>query len=329
MIDKDLSIIAEIGVNHEGSYSKACELTKLAAISGADYVKFQSYTPEKFISSNDNVRFDRVSKFALTEAEFVKLKLLADKLGIKFLSTPVTEDWVGKLNPLCDAFKIASGDITFAPVIKAACDTGKLILMSTGGANIDEIDTAVELVKNNIGNDSLKDRLILMHCVSAYPTPIEQANILAIPFLRDRYNIHVGYSNHVIGMDACLGAVALGAKVIEVHFTDCKEGREFRDHALSFDKADLTEFVVRARAISKSLGAYNKVVQPCEQEAVPLMRKGVVAARQIKAGTVITEQDLMYARPATEFKASQFSQIIGQVAKCNIDTGCTIKQDAI
>lgn len=329
MLDKDLTVIAEIGVNHEGNFNKACELLKLAAINGADYVKFQSYTANKFISSNDTARLVRVNKFCLTENNFIELKKIADSLNVGFLSTPVTEDWVDKLNPLCNAFKIASGDITFAPVLQAVCKTGKLIILSTGGANIDEIDAAVEYIKQNIGSDNIQDRLILMHCVSAYPTPIKQANILSIPYLRDRYNVHVGYSNHVMGMNACLGAVALGAKVIEVHFTDCKDGREFRDHALSFDANDLKEFVDRAHDINKALGNYEKIVQPCEIEAVPLMRKGVIAAKDIKKGSIITENDLMYARPATEFTSSQFSEIVGHIAKEDINLGFVIKQDAI
>src|SRR3990167_11129284 len=159
------------------------------------------------------------------------------------MSTPVTEDWVEFLNPLCAAFKVASGDLTFRPVIDAILKTQKPIYLSTGAATIEEIDRTVLWIQNAIGNQLLQDRLTLLHCVAAYPAPIGEANILSIPYLKERYKINVGYSNHVIGMSACLSAVALGAAVVEVHFTDQKNDRIFRDHALSFDSTDLKTFV--------------------------------------------------------------------------------------
>lgn len=325
----DFQIIAEIGVNHEGSISKALNLLTLAAQTGVKYVKFQSYTPERYVSGFDQERLLRIKKFALSEQEFLEISNLANSLGISFLSTPLTEDWVEKLNPICPAFKIASGDITFKLVIKAAAKTGKPLIISTGAATLEEIDQAVNWVKEEVGADSLKNRLVLMHCVSAYPAPIDQANILSIPFLKERYGLKVGYSNHVKGLSACLAAVALGADLVEVHFTDCKEGREFRDHELSFDKHDLKEFIRIAGEIRQSLGTYSKEVQNCEKEIIPMIRKGIVAARDLKKGAVLSINDLSFARPATEFSSNDIEKLVGFTLKSDIDKGFLITKESI
>lgn len=324
-----ITIVAEIGVNHEGDAEVAKKLLKLAASTGVDYVKFQSYTPEKYASANDLARLQRVTKFALNKNDFIELSKIAKSIGVGFLSTPLTEDWVETLDPICPAFKIASGDITFAEVIRKVAKTGKTFLMSTGGATIEEIDRAVGWVTDEIGEKKTSENLILMHCVSAYPTPIEEANILSIPFLRKRYGLHVGYSNHVIGMNACLAAVGAGAKVIEIHFTDNKHNREFRDHSLSFDEKDMSSFVQVAREMHKSLGNDSKNVQSCELPGIPLMRKGIVAARDLKKGETIRQADIAYARPATQFLSTELDLVVGKVIKTDIQKGFLIPRDAV
>lgn len=321
-------IVAEIGVNHEGDFAQAEKMVRLAAEGGADFVKFQSFTPQRYASASDKARLERVSKMALSEDQFKSLAALANKLGMGFISTPLTEDWVDILNGFCPAFKIASGDISFKPVIQKAAQTGKPVILSTGAASLDEIDVAVEWVRD-IAGDKLKDRLILMHCVSAYPTPIEEANVLSVPFLKERYGVRAGYSNHVMGINASLAAVALGADIVEVHFTDQKEGREFRDHSLSFDVNDLKDFISRAHDIRKALGTYGKTVQPSEKDIIPLVRKGVIAARNIKAGEVLKADDLMYARPGTEFRSGEIDALIGKPINEDVPQGHLIPRKAV
>lgn len=322
-------IVAEIGCNHEGDFKKAMELTHLAADAGADIVKFQSFTPERYVAADNKERQKQITNFALTKKNFIELKHIADQRKIGFMSTPVTEDWVVFLKSLCCAIKIASGDMTFEPVIKAAAKTGKHLILSTGASTLEEIDQAIAWIQEEIGQEKISDYLTLMHCVSSYPTPIEEANILAIPFLREKYNLNVGYSNHVIGMSACLAAVALGATLIEVHFTDKKEGRVFRDHSLSFDFNDLKNFVHLAKEIRKSLGKYDKKVQPSESTNISLIRKGIVAAQDIKAGDTLTQDKLMFARPASEFSANDLSQLIGKKVNRDIMRGYLISKDAV
>ena len=322
-------IIVEIGVNHEGNFESAKKILRMACEAGAQIIKFQSYSPERFISANDMQRLERVKKFSLSAENFLELSKITSSFGAIFLSTPVTEDWVEKLNPICPAFKIASGDITFKPVIKAAAKTGKPLIISTGAATLKEIDQAVNWVKDEVGENNLKNRLILMHCVSAYPAPLNQANILSIPFLKERYGLKVGYSNHVKSMSACLTAVALGADLVEVHFTDCKEGREFRDHELSFDQNDLRTFIKMADEIRQSLGTYGKEVQNCEKEIISAIRKGIIAARDLKKGEILSINDLSFARPATEFSSNDIEKLVGFTLKSDIDKGFLITKESI
>jgi N,N'-diacetyllegionaminate synthase len=328
-LETELLIIAEIGVNHEGSLEKAIELVNLAASAGADAVKFQSYSAERLVSSEDRDRLARVRKFALDEEQHKTLVAQARKLGISFLSTAVSEDWVPFLAENCDAIKIASGDLTFEPVIRAAAATGKPIILSTGLGTTEEVEQAIDWVRSEIGADALADRLALMQCIVSYPTPIEEASVRAVPFMQQKYGLTVGYSNHVIGAEACYAAVALGAPIIEVHFTDNKEDREFRDHQLSFDPGDLKSFVVAANKIKASLGAFAKEPQPCELPVRGAVRKGLVASRPLIAGSVLTRDDLMYARPASEFPASDLPDLIGRTLKNSIETGEIIKRSNI
>lgn len=328
-LNDDLVVIAEIGVNHEGNPDVALELLARATEAGADAIKLQTYTPERYVTSDDRERLERVRRFALPEADLVRMAARAKALNVGFISTPLSEDVVPVLAALCPVFKIASGDIDFEPVIRAAAATGKPLILSTGLATLEEIDRAVAWVGDESGLSDLRDRLVLLHCVSAYPTPIEQANVRAVPFLAERYGLHVGYSNHVIGDEACLAAVALGASVVEVHVTDCKEGREFRDHALSMDPADLAAFVAKAKRVRAALGSFGKAVQDCEAGVRMALRKGLVAACDLQAGTVLAREHLMYARPATEFAAADLPAVIGLTLDRPLKRGQLLPRDAL
>lgn len=311
-LDTDIAVIAEVGVNHEGDVEVASALVRAAAEAGAAAVKFQSYTPERFISPADAERFARVTRFGLDESAHRRLAAEAAELGIAFLSAAISEDWVPLLAELSPAIKIASGDLTFEPVIRAAARTGKPVIISTGCGTAEEVDRAVSWVREEIGAEALPQRLALMHCVSAYPTPIEQANLRAIPFLAERTGLTVGWSNHVIGGDACMAAVALGASLIEVHITDCKTGRAFRDHELSFEPAELAALTASLRCVRASLGTYGKSPAAAEAPVCAAIRKGAIAARPLAADTVLTADDLMFARPGTHFQAPDLPRLLGR-----------------
>ncbi|MBF13887.1 MAG: hypothetical protein CMF46_05960 [Legionellales bacterium] len=320
----EFAVIAEIGVNHEGSLTKALKLMELAAEGGADAVKFQSYTPQRYISSLDEAKLARVSKFALSEKDHEVLHKHARELGVHFFSTAVSEDWVPIIARYSDVLKIASGDLDFKQVITAGVRACKTVLLSVGGGSMEEIDRAVGWIKDEIGGQALCDRLILMHCVSAYPAPVEEANLKNIALLRDRFGVFVGYSNHVVGINACLAAVACGANVIEMHFTDNKVGRDFRDHALSADQEDLRSFIAAAKEIKSAVGLPGKVVQSSEISNVRAMRKGVVASTKLTKGHTLCATDLMYARPIVEYSSNEIGELIGRTLQENINQGMPI-----
>lgn len=306
-------LIAEIGVNHEGDPDKAEALLHMAADAGADAVKFQSYTAGRFIAAQDADRLARVASFALDEAAHLRLKAAARARKVAFFSSAISEDWVPFLSAHGAAIKIASGDIDFEPVIRAAAASGLPVLLSTGTADLAEIERAVGWARDEIGAAALPERLLVMHCVSAYPTPMEEANLTAIPALADALApVPIGYSNHVIGPEAPIAAVALGAKAVEVHFTDCKDGRTFRDHALSCDPDDLAYLARVLPAVAAARGDGRKRAQPCEAGSAGAIRKGLTAATDLPAGHCLTRGDLAFARPATGFPARALEAVLGR-----------------
>ncbi len=323
-LDKEVVVIAEIGVNHEGDPNKALELLALAADAGADAIKFQSYSPSRYISASDPERLERVARFGLDADTHGRLAALAREKGVSMFSSALSEDMIPFLASEFSAIKIASGDLTFEQLIKSAMATGKPVILSTGLGTLEEIQTAVTWASDVVGADALRDRLVLMHCVSAYPTPMREANVRAVPYLAEQTGLRVGYSNHVIGPEACYAAVALGACVVEVHFTDCNTGREFRDHELSCDPDGLKHLVQTLPRIRESLGQFDKERQPCEIPGLAALRKGLVASRDLPAGTPLTESDLMFARPATDFGTGDTHQLIGRRLKTALKTGETI-----
>jgi len=320
-LDKDIVIIAEIGVNHEGSIDSAINLISLAHEAGADAVKFQSYTPERFIASNDKERMKRVKNFHLNEIDHLKLITHANNTGIPFFSTAVTEDWIPFLSKNTSVIKIASGDITFEPIIRLAAQTGKPVILSTGGASLKEVNQAISWFKENSIYSDISEKLILMHCVSVYPTAIEDANLNSIRYLDRETGLNIGYSNHVEGIIAPILAISLGAKIIEVHFTDTRENKIFHDHLLSVNPSELSELTKVASLVKLSLGSVDKFCNSKERENLLLIRKGVVAAKDIKIGKIIEAKDLMYARPASDIDSSQLKTLIGKKILKNITKG--------
>jgi N,N'-diacetyllegionaminate synthase len=324
-LDRQVVVVAEIGSNHEGDPEAARRLIRLAAAAGADAVKFQTFTPKRFVAADDAERLARVSKFRLDEAAHRQLAKEAADAGIAMFSTAVTEDVLPLLGELFPAVKVASGDLDFEPVIRGAARTGKPVLLSTGLGDVEEIDRAVEWVAQTIDVPPA-ERLVLMHCVSAYPAPLEEANLLSIPFLAERYRLPIGYSNHVVGLEAPLAAIALGASVVEVHFTDQREGRTFRDHHLSLMPDELADLVTRAQRIRASRGRFGKSRQPSELPYLWTIRKGIAAARDLEAGRTLAREDLMFARPATEFRAADLDQVLGRRLAVALPAGSQLRR---
>lgn len=197
--------------------------------------------------------------------------------------------------------------------------------MSTGTATIDEVDFAVELFKSSRKDGLLEKSLVLMHCISEYPASIEDCNLLSIPFMRDRYQLNVGWSNHVIGKLACHSAASLGANFFEVHVTNQKDGRSFRDHALSFEPRELFELVSELKLIRSSLGRYTKEPTLLEKENTKLFRKGLIYSCDLKAGQILSADKIFFARPATHFSSNDKLNILGKVLCRDVKSGYSIE----
>lgn len=324
--DHETIVIAEIGVNHEGCADVAADLIARLGPSGVDAVKLQSYTPERFVAASDPERLARVRRFALDAADHERLAAAARAAGLGFCSTPISEDWVPLIARLGDGIKIASGDLDFRPVISAAAASGKPVILSTGAGEVAEIDRAIDWISRIIPAAELPRRLALLHCVSEYPARFEDCNLHSIGYLAARYGLAVGWSNHVVGPDACLAAISHGATVIELHVTDNKHGREFRDHALSFEPEELPDLIAKMRRLRQAAGVPGKAPTANERELRAHMRKGLTTAGDLQKGTVLRAEDIVFARPATEFLSGDLDAVVGRRLVADVARGHPIRR---
>ncbi|MFO0752757.1 MAG: N-acetylneuraminate synthase family protein [Thermodesulfovibrionales bacterium] len=321
-LDAGIFIIAEIGANHEGNFDDAVRLIKAARDAGADAVKFQTYRADKIIAWTETQRFQHFRRLELTDDDFRRLAAVAEQEGIVFLSTPFDLQSADLLDPLVPAFKIASGDLTCPPLLRHIAAKRKPVLLSTGMAHEAEIETALRIIEGE-GNREV----ILLHCVSSYPTPPGEANLLAIRTLAERFSKPAGYSDHTLGTLACIASAALGARVIEKHFTLDKTRTTFRDHQLSADPDDLRALVAQVREVEKMLGNGAVVLGKAEEGSVLSMRRSVAALAAIPAGASLRGDMLTFLRPGTGIATEQMEQIIGKTAKRDIPQGSLLSWD--
>ena len=321
-LSTELLVVAEVGQNHEGSVEKAKELIAASIAAGADVAKLQSFTPSRLCSRADAERLSRLERFSLTEDEQLELFEWARTHQLPLFSTPATEDWVEFVHRQSrGVVKIASGDSTFLPTVQLAVELGSIILLSTGGTSVEELDGVTAAIKASLQGESLSDRLALLHCVSCYPPPVAQANFGAIPFLRSRYGVHVGFSSHFVEPTVPLAAVACGASILEVHVTDSRHAREFRDHALSWQPEQLSTFVPLARQLRVASLSSTKDVQLCERSIVKATRKGLVASRDLKAGQEIKAVDLSFARHESAAAWDEAERFVGKRISADLAEG--------
>jgi N,N'-diacetyllegionaminate synthase len=303
-------IVGEIGNNHEGDAAVALDLIHRAADAGVDAVKFQTFRTELFVRSSDTARYERLRRFELSPETFARLAETARARGLLFISTPLDLQSASVLEPLVDAFKIASGDITFLPLIERVAKSGKPVLLSSGASDLAEIRHAMTLLR---GSDGASNReLVVLHCVSCYPAPDDEASLAAIPFLRRQLDVPIGYSDHTLGIDAAVYAAVLGACVIEKHFTLDKHYSDFRDHQLSADFDEMKTLVERVRHVQTLLGPTGKTVQTCEGPMREAIRRSIVAAADLPAGHLLSDGDLMWLRPATGVAPGGEAQFVGK-----------------
>ncbi|MBP3544353.1 MAG: N-acetylneuraminate synthase [Lachnospiraceae bacterium] len=315
-------IIAEAGVNHNGSIELAKQMVDKAKWAGADYIKFQTFVSENLVSDSAQkaeyqkaatgeaeTQLQMLKKLELSQHDFIELKAYCKKCGIGFLSTPFDMESIDFLLELgVDFWKIPSGEITNLPYLERLAKTGMPIVMSTGMCELDEIKGAWTVLKENGARD-----IALLHCNTEYPTPFEDVNLRAMQALREQFDTKVGYSDHTKGIEVPIAAVALGAEILEKHFTLDKT-MEGPDHKASLEPEELKVMIDSVRHIEKALGNAEKKVSPSEKKNRGVARKSIVAKCSIKEGELLTEENLAVKRPGNGISPMRWHEIIGTAA---------------
>lgn len=306
-------IVAEIGNNHEGDVERAGRMIEEAARCGAGAVKFQTFQTEHYVGYSDAERFKRLKGFELPYECLPSLAEAAHRRGLLFLSTPFDLESAARLDPIVDVFKVASGDNDFIPLLERLAASAKPIIISTGSSDVATVDRAVSVIRRVRQGRPEGDDIALLHCVSAYPVPPEEANLLSIPFLAQRYpGLPIGYSDHVLGIEACLAAAALGARILEKHFTLDKNLSDYRDHRLSADPAEMAELVRRIRIVEAMRGEAVKRIQPCEEPLRRSLRRSVAAASDLPQGHRLGAGDITWVRPGGGLPPGEEWKVLGR-----------------
>lgn len=321
-------IVAEAGVNHNGSLALAKKLVESARQVGADAIKFQTWKTENVIThkapkstyqqeqpDTDTDLFTMLKKLELSYADFADLKDFGDACGVTFFSTADEYESAAFLNTLQNFFKIGSAELTDWPFLRKIAAFGKPVLLSTGMSDLTEIAAALQA----LGAGGLrKEKVIILHANTEYPTPLADANLLAIRTIAAELGVKTGYSDHTLGIEAALAAVALGACVIEKHFT-LDRNMEGPDHKASIEPSEFKRMVEGIRNIEQALGTGIKEPSPSEKKNIPLIRKSIVAKKQIRAGETFSEENITVKRPGTGISPVHWDQVIGRAADRNYE----------
>ncbi len=315
-------IIAEAGDNHNGSLELAYQLIDKAVEAGADCVKFQTFVTEEVISKraekaeyqkaatgNEESQYEMVKKLELSFDNFCELQKYANDKGILFLSTPFDITSVDFLESIdVPYFKIPSGEITNLPYLIHIAKTGRKIILSTGMAEMAEIADCIHVLKENGAGE-----ISLLHCNTEYPTPMEDVNLKAMLTLKEEFGVRIGYSDHTQGIEIPIAAVALGAEIIEKHFT-LDHNMEGPDHKASLEPDELKAMVQSIRNIEKAMGSGIKRASNSEKKNIEIARKSIVARKEIKKGEELTEENLAVKRPGSGLSPMKWFDVVGTKA---------------
>lgn len=319
--DKKVLVIAEIGNNHEGDFNVACEMIEAAAEAGADAVKFQTIVPNRLVSKKDTNRVDQLSKFTFSQDQFRELHDLANHLSVIFLSTPFDLEVVDWLDSIVPAYKIASGDNDFWPLLDKVARTGKPILVSLGLGKIKEFNEIREFLDSKwTSYNFLNPGLGFLHCVVSYPTPDDQAFLANISQINCE-DATPGYSDHTLGIKAAELAVANGARIIEKHFTLDKNFSDFRDHQLSAEPHEMKLLVQKIRKAEEMLGISESFLQDCEKSNEYAVRRSIATVRKMERGDIVSKEDLCWLRPRNGFRPGEEGLVVGQTLVKAIEEG--------
>jgi len=321
---KNVFIIAEIGVNHNGSMKKVMEMIRVAKDVGADAAKFQTAVPELVMikdaekadyqhknTEKNESQLEMIKKIHLPLNAYKKIKVECEKLDIEFMSTAfdnVSLETLKKLN--LKRNKIPSGEITNLPYLRHIGKMGKPIIMSTGMSTLDEVHNALNIL---IESGAEKEQITILHCNTEYPTPMKDVNLKAMLTIKDELGVNIGYSDHTLGIEVPIAAVAMGATVIEKHFT-LDRTLPGPDHAASLEPNELKDMVNAIRNIEKAMGNGIKKPSPSEIKNMPITRKSIVAKKIIIKGEKFTEENLIVKRPGTGISPMDWENVVGSLA---------------
>jgi len=318
-------IIAEAGVNHNGLVSLAKQLIDVAVEAGADAVKFQTFKAENLVSKNtekaeyqkrttsvSESQFDMLKKLELDMETHKELIAYCQEKDIMFLSTPFDHDSIHLLSDLgLQIFKIPSGEITNLPYLRHIGSLGKQVILSTGMSDLGEVGDALNIL---INAGTSKDSITVLHANTMYPTPMKDVNLNAMLTIQKEFSVSVGYSDHTLGIEVDIAAVAMGASVIEKHFT-LDKSMEGPDHKASLDPQELKAMVSAIRNTEKALGSSKKKPSPSESKNIEVVRKSIVASQSIKKGDKLSSKNITTKRPGTGISPMKWDEIIGAPAK--------------
>jgi N,N'-diacetyllegionaminate synthase len=317
-----VEVIAEVGVNHDGNFSLACDLVDQLSNVGTDVIKFQSFSAADLVTDyghtanyqrvgkfQDSSQYEMLSRLELSLSQFCDLKQRCEHMSMEFMSTPFSIQWLDSLVGLgMRRIKIPSGEVTNIPYIEYVGSVGLPVIMSTGMCNLLEVQNAMEALLTSGLNLSA---ITLLHCTSNYPARIEDANLRSIKTLQTEFGCKVGYSDHCESMLAACVAVTLGATMIERHVTyNCDA--DGPDHRSSLDVSQFSNYVASIRETESLLGSPDKVPAILEVETAVVARKSIVAARDLSPGTIITADSLAYKRPGNGLSPAMFKELIGR-----------------
>lgn len=315
-------VIAEAGDNHNGIFENAIKLVDKAVEAGADCVKFQTFVTEEVISKfaemaeyqkentgKEESQYEMVKRLELSFKQFEEIQAYCKGKGILFLSTPFDIPSIEFLNKIdIPFFKIPSGEITNYPYLVKIAQTHKDIVLSTGMCEMEEIGAAIKVLEENGAG-----KISLLHCNTEYPTPFEDVNLKAMLTIKERFGKEVGYSDHTLGIEVPIAAVALGAQIIEKHFT-LDKNMEGPDHKASLEPEELKAMVQSIRRIEQALGTGEKKPSQSERKNIDIARKSIVARRPIKKGEIFTEENLATKRPGNGISPMRYNEIVGKCA---------------
>lgn len=316
-------ILVEAGVNHNGCLETAKQMIQVAKDSGADAIKFQTFKAEKLVSkfaekaeyqkNNTQIiesQLEMIKKLELTFEDFKELKKYCEELDILFLSTPFDFESIEFLKELkMEIWKIPSGEITNLPYLRKVGKIAKKIILSTGMCELFEIEEALNILKASGVND-----IAILHCNTEYPTPMKDVNLRAMQTLKKKFKQKIGYSDHTLGIEVPIAAVALGAEIIEKHFT-LDKSMVGPDHKASLNPIELKNMIDSIRNIEIALGSADKFVTESELKNKSIARKSIVAKKNISQGEIFTEDNLTIKRPGNGISPMKWDEVIGKISK--------------